>query len=82
MGKPEEDDLNFLRKWLQGATEGNNFQTDPLELLKTWDEDMSRDLVALIPEDPDEGDFAKYFSPLFVNMYDYLFQCVSQQPSP
>jgi hypothetical protein len=77
LSKPNKDSLKFLRDWLIGETEGNHFQKG-LELLRTWDADMTRDLVTLAGSNSDQGDFSKWFKPAVVTAYHWLWQCVSE----
>lgn len=77
LSKPNKHSLKFLQDWLIGETEGNNFQQG-LELLRTWDVDMTRDLVALAGNKSDQSDFSRWFKPAVVTAYHWLWQCVSE----
>ena len=65
-----------MRRWLRSGTEGANF-LEGIELLRTWDEDVERDLVALKSENDDEDALSAWFTPRLVSAYHYVFQSVS-----
>ena len=75
LSKPNKASLKFLREWLIGETEGNNFQKG-LELLRTWDEGMTHDLIALAESKSGQGDFSSWFKPAIITAYDWLWQSV------
>ena len=80
LSKPNKASMKFLRDWLVGETEGNNFQKG-LELLRTWDEGMTRDLIALAGSKSDQCDFSEWFKPAVITAYDWLWQSVIELES-
>ncbi|KAI4943407.1 hypothetical protein J4E91_009316 [Alternaria rosae] len=72
--KPSDSRLRFLRRWLRMDTGGANFQ-EGIELEKTWDEGVKRDLVVLTREDHEENNaLSAWFTPKLVSAYHYIFQ--------
>jgi hypothetical protein len=67
--------LSFLRNWLIGEDEGDSFQTN-LELLRTWDESVTDDLITLLENDSNNGDFARWFKPAFISAYHWIWHGV------
>ena len=75
--KPSDSRVRFLRRWLDSETGGAGFQ-EGIELVRTWDENVKRDLVVLTHEDHEEDNaLSAWATPKLLSTFHYIFQSVS-----